>query len=85
MKHQKIAGIFADASAFDGQKIRVCGWVRTVRDLVGHGIGTHLHEDPQIPNFPQKRRGVRLMPGMTLAVEPMINLGRADVARTGGR
>ena len=51
-----------------------------VRDLVGHGIGTHLHEDPQIPNFPQKRRGVRLMPGMTLAIEPMINLGRADVA-----
>ena len=51
-----------------------------VRDLVGHGIGTHLHEDPQIPNFPQKRRGVRLVPGMTLAVEPMINLGRADVA-----
>ena len=51
-----------------------------VRDLVGHGIGTHLHEDPQIPNFPQKRRGIRLMPGMTLAVEPMINLGRADVA-----
>lgn len=51
-----------------------------VRDLVGHGIGTHLHEDPQIPNFPMKRRGIRLMPGMTLAVEPMINLGRADVA-----
>ena len=51
-----------------------------VRDLVGHGIGTHLHEDPQIPNFPQKRRGIKLMPGMTLAVEPMINLGRADVA-----
>ena len=51
-----------------------------VRDLVGHGIGTHLHEDPQIPNFPQKRRGIRLLPGMTLAVEPMINLGRADVA-----
>ncbi len=50
-----------------------------VRDLVGHGIGTHLHEDPQIPNFPQKRRGIRLMAGMTLAVEPMINLGRGDV------
>ena len=44
-----------------------------VRDLVGHGIGTHLHEDPQIPNFPQKRRGVRLMPGMTFCIEPMIN------------
>ena len=50
-----------------------------VRDLVGHGIGTHLHEDPQIPNFPQKRRGVKLLPGMTLAIEPMINMGRADV------
>lgn len=50
-----------------------------VRDLVGHGIGTHLHEDPQVPNFAQKRRGIRLCPGMTLAVEPMINLGTGDV------
>ena len=50
-----------------------------VRDLVGHGIGTSLHEDPQIPNFRQPRRGPKLVPGMTLAIEPMINLGRADV------
>ena len=50
-----------------------------VRDLVGHGIGTQLHEDPQIPNFAQKKRGPRLVPGMTLAIEPMINIGRADV------
>jgi len=50
-----------------------------VEDLVGHGIGKALHEDPQIPNFPQKRRGIRLMPGMTLAIEPMINIGRPDV------
>jgi len=50
-----------------------------VRDLVGHGIGTSLHEDPQVPNFRQKRRGMKLLPGMTLAVEPMINMGRADV------
>ncbi len=50
-----------------------------VRDLVGHGIGTKLHEEPQIPNFKQKRRGMRLYPGMTLAIEPMINDGRADV------
>lgn len=50
-----------------------------VRDLVGHGIGTSLHEDPQIPNFAQRRRGVKLQAGMTLAVEPMINLGRPDV------
>ena len=43
-----------------------------VRDLVGHGIGTHLHEDPAVPNFAQPSRGVRLQPGMTLAIEPMI-------------
>lgn len=50
-----------------------------VRDLVGHGIGTKLHEDPQIPNFAQRRRGVKLQKGMTLAVEPMINLGDWEV------
>lgn len=50
-----------------------------VRDLVGHGIGSNLHEDPQIPNFVQKSRGVRLKSGMTLAIEPMINAGRYDV------
>ena len=50
-----------------------------VRDLVGHGIGTNLHEDPQIPNFAQKRKGVRLQAGMTLAVEPMINAGGWEV------
>lgn len=50
-----------------------------VRDLVGHGVGTRLHEDPQIPNFAQARRGPRLRAGMTLAIEPMINMGRADV------
>ena len=50
-----------------------------VRDLVGHGIGTSLHEDPQIPNFRQKRRGIRLVPGMTLAVEPMITAGTWEV------
>ena len=46
-----------------------------VRDLVGHGVGTKLHEDPQIPNYQQKRRGPKLRPGMTLAVEPMVNAG----------
>ena len=50
-----------------------------VRDLVGHGIGTSLHEDPQIPNFAQRRKGVRLQAGMTLAVEPMINAGGWEV------
>ena len=50
-----------------------------VRDLVGHGIGTALHEDPQIPNFKQLRRGMKLMPGLTLAIEPMINAGTWEV------
>ncbi len=46
-----------------------------VRDLVGHGIGKNLHEDPSVPNFGQKGRGVRLAAGMTLAIEPMVNEG----------
>ena len=50
-----------------------------VRELVGHGIGSKLHEDPQIPNFRQRRRGIKLQAGMTLAIEPMINIGRCDV------
>ena len=50
-----------------------------VRDLVGHGIGSALHEVPQIPNFKQLRRGMKLVPGMTLAIEPMINAGTWEV------
>lgn len=50
-----------------------------VRDLVGHGIGTHLHEEPEVPNFRKFRRGIRLQAGMTLAVEPMINIGSPNV------
>ena len=50
-----------------------------MRDLCRHGIGTSLHEDPQIPNYAQRSRGIRLQPGMTLAIEPMINLGRPEV------
>ncbi|MCD7921928.1 MAG: type I methionyl aminopeptidase [Clostridiales bacterium] len=50
-----------------------------VRDLVGHGVGSVLHEDPQIPNFRQKSRGIRLRSGMTLAVEPMVNAGTWEV------
>lgn len=53
-----------------------CG---VVRDLVGHGIGTHLHEDPEVPNFAMKRKGILLRPGMTLAIEPMINAGGPEV------
>ena len=50
-----------------------------VRDLVGHGIGNHLHEDPEVPNFARRKKGIRLQPGMTLAIEPMINAVKLDV------
>ena len=46
-----------------------------VRDLVGHGLGRSLHEDPSVPNFGRKGKGERLRSGMTLAIEPMINMG----------
>ena len=50
-----------------------------VRDYVGHGIGTMLHEAPEVPNYGRARHGIRLVPGMTLAIEPMINQGKKEV------
>ena len=50
-----------------------------VRQYVGHGIGTQLHEAPEVPNFGAAGRGIRLLPGMTLAIEPMVNVGSYDV------
>ncbi len=50
-----------------------------VRDLVGHGIGTRMHEEPQVPNYGPKGKGPRLVSGMTLAIEPMVNEGRFHV------
>lgn len=50
-----------------------------VRDFVGHGVGAKLHEDPSVPNFGKPGRGVRLIPGMTIAIEPMINAGSYEV------
>ncbi|MDD3219783.1 MAG: type I methionyl aminopeptidase [Lachnospiraceae bacterium] len=78
IKYAKAGNHLHDISGAIGAYAEKFGY-GVVRDLVGHGIGTSLHEDPQIPNFAQKRRGVRLMPGMTLAIEPMINMGRPEV------
>ena len=50
-----------------------------VREFVGHGVGTSLHEDPSVPNYGKPGRGVRLMPGMVIAIEPMINAGTKSV------
>lgn len=52
-----------------------------VREYVGHGVGTSLHEEPNVPNFGTPGRGVRLLPGMTLAIEPMVNAGASAVKR----
>ncbi len=50
-----------------------------VRELVGHGIGRHLHEEPEVPNYGKKGKGVKLRERMTIAIEPMINMGRKDI------
>lgn len=50
-----------------------------VRDFVGHGIGSQMHEDPQVPNFGRAGQGMKLRPGMVLAIEPMVNAGKPDV------
>ncbi|MEO0073484.1 MAG: type I methionyl aminopeptidase [candidate division WOR-3 bacterium] len=50
-----------------------------VRELCGHGVGIELHEEPSVPNFVARQRGVELKPGMTLAIEPMVNMGSSEV------
>src|SRR6202044_2310015 len=50
-----------------------------VRDFVGHGIGVHMHEDPQVPNFGEAGQGMKLKVGMVIAIEPMVNAGKPDV------
>lgn len=67
-----------DISAAIDDYVRPLGY-GIVEDLVGHGIGKKMHEDPMIPNYRQRRRGIKLQPGMTLAIEPMITLGTWEV------
>ncbi len=69
-----------DISAAIGDYAESFGY-GVVRDLVGHGIGQEMHEDPTIPNFRQKRRGMKIRQGMTFAIEPMINIGRPEIAQ----
>jgi methionyl aminopeptidase len=60
------------------QKVVEAGGFAVVRDLVGHGIGTEFHEDPQVPNYGKPKRGTRLVPGLTIAIEPMVNVGSPE-------
>jgi methionyl aminopeptidase len=61
------------------QKVAETQGYSVVREFVGHGIGTSLHEEPQVPNYGPAGRRERLVPGMCLAIEPMVNVGRAEV------
>jgi methionyl aminopeptidase len=67
-----------DVSAAIQERVERDGFT-VVRDFVGHGIGRRLHEEPQVPNFGKRDRGVRLRTGMVLAIEPMVNAGAAEV------
>ena len=78
LKYAKAGNHLYDISAAIDDYVSQFGY-GIVQDLVGHGIGTSLHEDPQVPNFRQKKRGMKLVPGMTLAIEPMINMGTWEV------
>ena len=78
MKFAKEGNYLFEISAAIGNYAESFGY-GVVRDLCGHGIGTHLHEDPEIPNHAMIRKGPKLRAGMTLAIEPMINAGTANV------
>jgi methionyl aminopeptidase len=65
------------------QKVVEAEGFSVVRDFVGHGIGVHMHEDPQVPNFGVAGRGMKLRAGMVIAIEPMVNAGKYDVVVLG--
>ncbi|HWR14350.1 MAG TPA: type I methionyl aminopeptidase [Terriglobales bacterium] len=71
----KVGNTVGDVGAAVQEYVEAAGF-SVVREFVGHGIGTKLHEDPQVPNFGTKGHGARLREGMVLAIEPMVNVGR---------
>ena len=74
----KAGNRIGDIGAAVQRYVEVRGY-SVVRQFVGHGVGTNLHEDPSVPNFGTPGRGPRLLPGMTIAIDPMINQGTCDV------
>lgn len=78
IKYAKEGNYLFEISAAIGRYANERGY-GVVRDLCGHGIGSHLHEAPEIPNYEMNRRGPKLRQGMTLAIEPMINVGTWEV------
>ena len=78
MKRQKKVISFSDIGHAVQTYVESHGY-SVVRDLVGHGIGTELHEEPQVPNYGNPKQGHRLRTGMCLAIEPMINAGTKEI------
>jgi methionyl aminopeptidase len=73
----RIGNTIGDVGASVQELVEANGF-SVVREFVGHGIGTRLHEDPQVPNFGTRGHGARLREGMVLAIEPMVNAGKAE-------
>ena len=78
IKYAKAGNRLGDISAAIQEYVERHGY-SIVREYVGHGIGANLHEDPSVPNYGQAGRGPRLVKGMTLAIEPMVNAGAAAI------
>ena len=78
IKAARAGGRIGDIGHAEQAYVEARGYT-VVRQFVGHGVGTHLHEAPEVPNFGTPGRGVRLIPGMTIAIEPMVNAGAAGV------
>ena len=79
IKYATVANRLGDISHAIQEYVENAGY-SVVKEFVGHGIGAQLHEDPEVPNFGRAGRGARLYEGMTLAIEPMVNAGCADVS-----
>ncbi len=84
LEQAKVGNRLSDISHAVQEYVEAHGY-SVVRELVGHGVGRKLHEEPQVPNFGPPGRGPRLRPGMVLAVEPMVNMGSEEVETTGDR
>ena len=77
--HACVGNRLGDISAAVQERVERDGF-SVVREFVGHGIGRRLHEDPPVPNYGMRNRGVRLREGMVIAIEPMVNMGAPEVA-----
>lgn len=84
IEQARIGNSIGDVGAAVQEHVEAAGF-SVVRDFVGHGIGTKLHEEPQIPNFGARGHGTKLREGMVLAIEPMVNYGKPDAKVLGDK